>query len=453
MIEERAVIGSDTPGYPAFGGNIAASFIGRCMERPDDVITPGTPATKKPGAFSSYQKWVIGMLAFLQFTIILDFMIISPLGDILIKTLDLSTKQFGSVVSGYAISAGISGLLAAGFADRFDRKRLLLFFYTGFIIGTLFCALAESYMTLLMARIVTGVFGGVVSSISMAVITDVFSLHQRGRVLGMVQMAFAGSQILGIPIGLLLANMWGWHSTFLFVVALSLVIGAVVLWKMKPVTDHLLLQHDKHPILHLWHTVSKRRYRVGFLATSFLSLGGFLLMPFTSAFIVNNVGIAQETLPVIFFFTGISSMIVMPVVGRLSDRYDKFKVFTVGSVLAMVMVVVYTHLTPVPVWVVILVNMVLFMGIMSRMVPATALNSAVPETYDRGAYMSINSSLQQMAGGMAALFAGMVVVQKTETSPLEHFDLLGYLMVLIMILCIFLVYRVKKIVSGTGMIR
>src|SRR5688572_16524151 len=112
------------------------------------------PKSNSPSTFSKYQRFVIALLALLQFTIILDFMIISPLGDILLKSLGLTTSQFGSVVSAYAISAGISGILAAGFADKFDRKKLLLFFYTGFIIGTLFCALAYNYETLLLARMV-----------------------------------------------------------------------------------------------------------------------------------------------------------------------------------------------------------------------------------------------------------------------------------------------------------
>ncbi|HEY3387360.1 MAG TPA: MFS transporter [Saprospiraceae bacterium] len=408
------------------------------------------PTLKTPLAFSKYQRFVIVILALLQFTIILDFMIISPLGDILLKSLGLTTSQFGSVVSAYAISAGISGILAAGFADKFDRKKLLLFFYTGFILGTLFCALAYNYETLLLARMVTGLFGGVVGSISMAIITDLFVLEQRGRVMGFVQMAFAGSQILGIPIGLLLANMWGWHATFIMVVILACIIGINVILYLKPLTDHLELMTDKHALLHLWHTIQKRDYRIGFLATAMLSLGGFMLMPFTSAFLVNNVLIAQEDLPIIFFFTGISSMFIMPLVGRISDRVDKYKIFVFGSVVAAIMVIVYTNLGPVPIWVVIVINMILFMGIMSRMVPATALNSAVPAAYDRGAFMSINSSLQQMAGGVAAMFAGFVVVQNSAHSPLQHFNTLGYVMVVIIGICLFLVYRVSELVKARG---
>jgi predicted MFS family arabinose efflux permease len=404
--------------------------------------------SRPPLDFTPYQKFIVAILALLQFTIVLDFMILSPLGDILMKSLNLSTKQFGSVVSAYAISAGISGILAAGFADKYDRKKLLLFFYIGFILGTIFCGLAYNYETLFMARVITGVFGGVVGSIGMAVITDLFSLQQRGRVMGMVQMAFAGSQILGIPIGLSLATAFGWHSTFFMVVILAVIIGIAVVFRMKPITEHLKLQTESNPYKHLINTLKKKDYRIGYLAISLLSMGGFMLMPFTSAFLVNNVHIPQENLRIIFLFTGISSVIIMPLIGRMSDRVDKIKLFTAGSLLAAVMVVVYTNLPPVPIWSVIIVNMILFMGIMSRMVPATILNSAMPSMADRGAYMSINSSLQQMAGGLAAIFAGLVISQPEKTSPIENFNILGYVMVGLIFWGIYLMRRVDKVVKN-----
>lgn len=401
-------------------------------------------------SFTKYQVFVVVLISLLQFTVVLDFMILSPLGDILMKSLNMSTSQFGSVVSAYAISAGISGILAAGFADKFDRKKLLLFFYIGFILGTLFCGLANTYQSLFLARIITGIFGGVISAISMAIVTDLFVLNQRGRVMGFVQMSFAASQILGVPIGLLLADKFNWHATFFMVVGLAIGIGLAIVLKLKPLNGHLKLQTEKKALLHLWHTIKKKNYRIGFMATAILSMGGFMIMPFTSAFIVNNVGIKQSELPLIFLFTGMASIIIMPIIGKLSDRISKFKLFTIGTVIASVMIVIYCNLTPVPIWVVIVINMILFMGIMSRMVPASTLNSAIPEMADRGAYMSINSSLQQMSGGLAAIVAGLIVVQPTKTSPLENFDVLGYLMLGFMMWCLYLVRRVSVMVSSNS---
>ena len=180
----------------------------------------------KPGAtFTRYQKFVIAMLAFLQFTIILDFMIISPLGAMMMPTLHITPQQFGLAVSSYAFSAGVSGLLAAGFADRFDRKRLLLFFYAGFMLGTLLCGLATTYPLLLVARIVTGLFGGVIGSVVLAIATDLFPLEMRGRVMGFIQTAFAASQVLGLPAGLYFANHWDWHAPFLAIIAVAVPAG------------------------------------------------------------------------------------------------------------------------------------------------------------------------------------------------------------------------------------
>ena len=400
-----------------------------------------------PDTFSSYQKLVIALLALLQFTVVLDFMILAPLGDFLMKSLEITPKGFGLVVSSYAFSAGVSGILAAGFADKFDRKKLLLFFYIGFIVGTLCCALADTYWMLLGARIFTGLFGGVISAISMTIVTDIFLVKQRGRVMGFIQMAFAASQIMGIPIGLYLANLWGWHSAFIMIVLLGIVIAGVVWLFVKPIDKHLQLQSDKGAFLHLWHAITNSSHRTAFLATAFLSVGGFMLMPFSSAYLINNIGITAEELPMVFMFTGFVSIIVMPLIGRLSDKFDKFKIFMIGSLLAVVMILVYTNLDPIPLWQMILINMVLFMGIMSRIIPSTTITMSVPDMKDRGAFMSVNSSLQQMSGGIAALCAGLIVTQTSSGSPLENYGILGVVVALIVLLCIFLMYRVDTMVK------
>lgn len=400
-----------------------------------------------PDKFTPYQKFAVVILTLIQFTVVLDFMILSPLGDILMKSLEITPKQFSWVLSSYAFSAAVSGIVAAGFADRFDRKKFLLFFYVGFVLGTLFCGLANTYETLLAARIITGLFGGVIGATGMAIITDLFAMNQRGRVIGIVQMAFAGSQILGIPAALYIAAKWDWHMSFYMIVVLTVFIGLAILIKMKPVVEHLKLQSDKNAFHHLWSTLGNKSYQIGFIAMVMLPVGGFMLMPFSSAFLVNNIGIAQTDLFIIFFCTGISSMIIMPIIGKISDKVDKFWLFTIGSIWAVVMVIYYTNMSPVPIWQVIVINMLLFMGIMSRVIPATTLSTAIPEMKDRGAFMSINSSLQQMAGGLASLAAGFIVVQSSKTSPIEHYDILGYVVAAVTLICIFLIYRVSVMVK------
>jgi predicted MFS family arabinose efflux permease len=402
------------------------------------------PPNSSASLFTPYQRVVIFLIAVLQFTVVLDFMVLSPLGDVLMKSMHIKPDQFGLVVSAYAFSAGISGFLSASYADRFDRKKLLLVFYTGFILGTLCCALANTYSTLLAARIITGIFGGVIGSISLAIITDIFPLEQRGRVMSYVQMAFAASQILGIPIGIKLSEIYHWHATFYMIVVLSLFIFGIVLWKLKPVQTHLALQQNISGIQHLLHTIKKKTYRIGFAATGLLSIGGFMIMPFTSSFLVNNVGVPEDKLAYVFMATGLSTLFVMPIVGILSDRFSKFRVFLIGSIVASIMVLVYTNLGVMPLAVVIGINMLLFAGIMGRVVPASSLNSAMPLPPDRGAYMSINSSIQQLSGGIGSFVAGHIVHQTTAHSPLQHFDTLGYIMIAIFLVCIPLVYRVHR---------
>lgn len=399
-------------------------------------------------SFSRYQLLVVVILAVTQFTVVLDFMIMSPLGDILMKSMHLLPAEFGLAVSAYAFSAGFSGFVTAGFSDKFDRKKLLLFFYVGFVIGTVFCGIAHTYWLLVAARIFTGLFGGVIGSISMAIVADLFMLQQRGRVLGFVQMAFGASQVLGIPIGLYIATKWGWEMPFLMVAALGAVMVVVIAFYLKPIREHLLVKSEKSPFIHLWHTLARREYRIGFAATALLSVGGFMMMPFGSAFAINNLHVTEQQLPLLFMVSGISTLFIMPLIGRFSDRMDKYKLFVVASLWLMAMCIWYTNLSVVPLWVAITLNVLLMAGVTGRMIPSSALTSAVPALEDRGAFMSINASLQQLAGGIAAALAGKIVVQQTNFSPLEHYDTVGYVVVVFSIIGLFFMYRVDRVVKG-----
>lgn len=398
---------------------------------------------QKEKIFTPYQAFVIAILAILQFTIILDFMVLSPLGAILMPTLKISTSQFGLVVSAYAFSAGASGLLAAGFADKFDRKKFLMFFYTGFLAGTLLCAIAPTYEFLLAARIITGIFGGVIGSVSFAIITDLFKVEVRGRVMGFVQMAFGASQILGLPIGLMLANKFGWHSPFWMIVIFGVLVGIVIWFYMKPVGEHLKLQKDYNALQHLTKTVSTPLYIRGFLGTALLATGGFMMMPFGSAFSTNNLGLTLDQLPILYLVTGAFSIVLGPLIGRFSDKIGKFQMFTIGTAMALITAGIYTHLGITPLWICIIVNVFLFTGINARMISASALTSAIPSPQDRGAYMSINSSIQQISGGIASFVAGLIVVQ-TPSGFLERYDVLGYAVIGSMVVALVIIYWLDR---------
>lgn len=404
-------------------------------------------ATQQPHGFTTYQKLVIGVLAFLQFSIVLDFMIMGPLGALLMPALSISTRQFGLLVSAYAFSAGISGFLAAGFADKFDRKKLLLFFYTGFILGTSLCGIATTYGLLLLARILTGVFGGVIGSVSMAIVADIFPLQSRGRVMGFVQSAFGASQVLGLPVGLWLGNRLGWQAPFFLIVAVSACVGAVILARLQPITSHLAAQTTESPLAHLSATVRQGRYLRAFLATMFLATGGFMLMPFASAFSVDNLKIDLDHLPWVYLATGLSSFIAGPLLGRLSDRIGRYRVFCFGSLTAIALVLVYCRLGETPLGWVIAINILLFGAVNARMISSQALVSAVPDLADRGAFMATNGSIAQLSGGLAAAVAGLIVVQHPG-HPLERYDVLGSVVAGAGLLTIALMYPIQRMVSA-----
>jgi len=412
----------------------------------EQTIAAPIDEQRRSGGFSRYQSALVALLALVQFTIILDFTIMSPLGAIIMPSLGISATQFGVAVSAYAFSAGISGILAAGFADRFDRKRLLLFFYVGFMLGTVLCALAPNYHLLLLGRIVSGLFGGVIGSVVLAIVTDLFELRLRGRVMGFVQTAFAASQVLGIPVGLFLSNHWNWHVSFGALVALSIAAMISVMLLMRPVNAHLQMKQDRNAFGHLIATVSQPHYTLAFLVTTLLATGGYMLMPFGSAFTVNNLGIDIVHLPTIYLVSGLFSIVTGPLVGRASDAFGKYPTFAFGTAVSIIMVLIYTHLGHVSLITVIAVNVLLFVGIFSRMIPSQALISAIPEPSQRGSFNAISASLQQFSGGLGSVLAAAIIAQNAD-GTLRHFDWLGYIVVATALVSLTLMYFVQKSVA------
>jgi predicted MFS family arabinose efflux permease len=430
----------------------------RFMSKKPTNINPmttgsGSPETAQAApvpVFTRYQTFMIALLSLLQFTVILDFMVMAPLGAILIRVMHIQPSQFGWVVSAYAFSAAVSGILAAGFADKFDRKKLLLVFYAGFVLGTLLCGIAPDYHFLLYARMITGLFGGVLLATNMAIIADLFPLSTRGRVMGYVQMAFAVSQIAGIPVGLLLAGKFDWHMPFLMIVGLCLLIGIAIIRWMKPVVDHLKERAAQKPLQHLIRTASQKRYLQAFLATVFLSTGGFLMMPYSTTFLVHNVGLTEQILPVVFIVAGVAGIFTGPLIGKWSDKTGKFRMFLWGSVFAAIMVTIITHLSTTPLWEVLILNTLMYTAVFSRMIPTQALVSGVPDMKDRGAFMSINSSVQQLGGGIASAVGGWIIAEDS-TGRLVRYDTLGFVTIGAFVVCaICMVFVNRYVMQKTG---
>jgi predicted MFS family arabinose efflux permease len=264
--------------------------------------------------------------------------------------------------------------------------------------------------------------------------------------MGFVQMAFASSQVLGIPIGLYLANAFGWHAPFVMIVGVCVVVGILIIIFLKPIDAHLKSGSTRNPFQHLVKTISQSVYLRAFAATTLLATGGFMLMPFASAFSVNNLGISLHELPFLYMVTGIFSMITGPIIGKFSDQLGKYNIFVVGSLITMVVVAIYCNLGITPLWIVLILNIIMFAGVSSRIISSQALLTAVPTPQDRGSFMSVNSSVQQISGGIATFIAGKIVVE-TPVGKLDHYDTLGYVVVGAMIITIVMMYSIHTYVD------
>jgi predicted MFS family arabinose efflux permease len=178
-----------------------------------------------------------------------------------------------------------------------------------------------------------------------------------------------------------------------------------------------------------------------------LATGGFMIMPFSSAFLVNNVLIPETHLSLIFLVTGVVSIFTGPLLGKLADSIGKYRLFVLGSFLSMIMVMIYTHLGAVSIWLVILTNIMLWIGISSRMISSSALISGVPDMKDRGAYMGINSATQQVSGGIASFVAGLIVYQPAKNAPLQHFETVGYVTACTMLITLVMMFFIDRQIS------
>jgi predicted MFS family arabinose efflux permease len=281
----------------------------------------------------------------------------------------------------------------------------------------------------------------------LAIVADTFPLQVRGRVMGYLQTAFAASQVLGIPFGLFLANHWNWHVAFGAIVVLALAVMAAILLLMRPVNAHLKLKREKNAFAHLIATVAEPNYTLAFGVTTLLATGGFMLMPFGSAYTVHNLGIDIAHLPTIYLVSGLFSIFIGPLVGRASDMFGKFPTFMFGTTMSIVMVLIYTHLGQVGLTLVIVVNVLMFVGIFSRMIPSQALITAIPVPQQRGSFSAISASLQQLSGGLGSVFAAAIIAQNADES-LRHFDRLGYVVVCTSLVALLAMYFVQRQVAN-----
>lgn len=396
--------------------------------------------------FTRYQFLLVTIIAVVLMTIVLDFMLTAALSAILLPKLNITTQQFGLLASAYPISAGVTAILLSGYADKFDRKKLLLFFYSGFLLGVLFCATAPSFEVLVVARIITGIFGGVVGPICFAIIADLFETTQRGRAMGFLQMASAGSQILGLPLALYLASEWDWHLAFGLIFFIGIIATFLVIWKINPVDKHLIIPAKVNPLLHSLDIISNRNYLIVFLNNTLLVAGDVILMTFSAAFCSNNLGVALDDLPLLYGIAGVATFIFSPLIGRLTDKFGTLNIFVAGTIITIMTVTVFTNLGINPLWSVIIVHTLLFLGINARSISSSAIGTVVPEVEDRGAYMAVDAAMQLGIAGLAAMLAGWIVFQ-SEDGMINNFPTLGLVVISLMILTIGLMFIITRMVK------
>lgn len=391
------------------------------------------------------EKLLLWTLAAINFIHIVDFMILMPLGPQLMRLFGISPSEFGLLVSSYTFSAGISSFFGAFFLDRFDRKKILFWVYVGFTVATLGCALSPSYGILLLARILSGLFGGLTSALILAIIGDVIPDARRGRAMGLVMAAFSVASVLGVPLGLFLAGLSDWHTPFFILTGLSLVSLGMIFRFIPNIADHLGQEVQRpHPLEVVKRVTSNSNQMRAITLSVMMMFGQFMIIPFLSPYTVANVGFTELQLTYIYMAGGAFTIFTSPWVGKMSDKYGKLKVFTIFMFLNVIPIAVITNLGLTPIPFVLMISTMFFVTSNGRYVPAAAIITGTARPENRGSFLSFNSAVQQMATGLASLIAGMIIGENA-LGQLTNFNLVGYIAIFFSLLCIPLARRVKVV--------
>jgi DHA1 family inner membrane transport protein len=393
---------------------------------------------------TNQQRIIVLLLASINFTHILDFMVMMPLGNLLIPYFKISTQYFSQIVASYSISAFVSGLIAMFFVDRFDRKHILLFGYTGFILGTFCCGIAPSAFLLLLSRIVAGLFGGIIGAQVLSIVADSFEYEKRATAMGYLFSAFSVASVVGVPLSLFLAGRFSWHMPFFFIAGLGSVIIILVYLNLPNVTKHLSVDGSHEKAIDIIKVIIAKRLNItAFLFGGTLMLGHFIIIPFLNPFMEFNVGFSEWQRNLVYIVGGLATMFSAPIAGKLADKFGKFTVFTVFAIASLIPIYFITQLYVLPYYFVLTLTGIWFVFSSSRNIPAQAIISNVVEPKYRGSFQSFNSCVTSAFVGLSTLLAGMIVT-KSPSGKLEHYPIVGYLSMLVIASTLVLAYIVKK---------
>lgn len=392
---------------------------------------------------SARERLLLYVLMTLQFTVIVDFMIMMPLSSQLMEAFTISPAEFGLLVSSYSLAAGASALIASAIADRFDRRHVLLACYGGLLVATLGCGFANSYFLLLLARLLAGVFGGVVGAAVLAIVGDVVPLARRGRAMGIVMLAFSLAAVVGVPLGLIIANHYHWQTPFLFLSVVCACVMAVSWFVVPPVRGHiestpLALFASYRELLrvpnHWW----------AFLTSALMMISGFTVIPYIAPALVANTSVGVTDLPYIYLIGGLVTLITRPTIGWLVDKFNHGKVFSWVVLGSFVPIILMTQTLAVSLYWHFAITVLFFTFVSGRFIPCSALVTASCVPQMRGRVMAFNSAMQSFGSGFAAFLAGLIMT-KSPGGEILHFDWVGYLSCAVGIVSIWAASKVKTI--------
>jgi predicted MFS family arabinose efflux permease len=395
------------------------------------------------------ERWFLVTLAAIQFSHILDFMIVMPLGPMLMKAFGIGAHEFGLLVAAYAFSAAISGLLAATFVDRFERKRLLLSVFALFSVATLACGLAPSYAILVLARSLAGAFGGLMGALVQTLIGDAIPFARRATATGIVSTAFSVSTVLGVPMSLWLANWLGWRTPFFLIAVLSFGFVAVGSRMLPQFRQHLAAAPGKHLLSATFAVMRDTNHRQALLYSALIIFSGFTVIPYITIYAIGNVGINQADVPLIYLTGGAATLFTARFIGKRADRHGKVRVYRMVATAAMVPLLAVTQLGSAPLWAWLLCTTGFFVLVSGRMIPAMAIVTSAAQPKLRGTFMSLNGTTQSLAMALATSLAGFVI-HTDETGRVIGYPLAGYIALTANLLAIVFVSRIRMHDQGTA---
>jgi predicted MFS family arabinose efflux permease len=367
------------------------------------------------------------LLASIQFTHILDFVIIMPLGPRFMDVFKINPQEFGFIVSSYTFSAGLAGIIGTGFVDRFDRKAVLNTAYLGFVLGTYLSAISPDYKMLLLARIVSGAFGGILGAMVFSILGDVIPYERRGKASGIIMSAFSFASVIGVPLGLYLASQFNsWAAPFWGLAILSTFILLFSHFIMPSVKTHIN-KLENHSVYKVYMIILKdSNHLKAFMLIISMMFAGFSVIPFISPYMVSNVGVSEKDLSYLYFFGGAATIFTARIIGTFADKFGKYKVFSIIAALSTIPIYIITNLSVVPLYHALVASTLFFILVSGRFIPALAMITSSVLPRNRGGFMSLNSSFQQIASGMASIIAGMILV-KNQDGTMSNYQYVGYM--------------------------